>query len=1842
MSLIKKILIPSLLGVLAIITTASAADFSSFTDYWQSNHSPDRTEIEYIDPDDAGDGMAGLEYTSFNNFYNNYYLDQVKNAPYDYRGREGREVKLLNGYNCKDEACPAFRGRKLFNTPAIDADCPEDGDCTFEQTEDGDTILFEVYYHNNADDPYDGGIYQGSIAQNAKIGVNLNENSDFWDINPDDPYALMRPRSFITADNNYYYTDPRNPGSSERLTYPDGIWAGDPIRTVSDDMQLLVDKEANPDFELLSLEIDPTEMWLVLSDDANATGMETITYTTPDSKKIELIKGNAMIPGAEDITWPSTTITYTTDTGPVSVVVTPHMSLDSKTAWVHFDKVPGCFRYAGFLYIKANVTKEIPPQDLTNKCKQLTFQDPSTGMEPVSTCDIVPNKTEFTLRLTMEDAEQLPPSQYSYVTIQTQTDAYGRLGIEQGDGSVQEINPINPVPVYEFPKKYVIPVRSYQQEATDGMFYINGIYEGLGALDAYFSDANGEEILRIDFDSEGDLLNIEYGSNKACKGYTPTCDDTCSKLITNAPSVYPVGSLSEMQAQAQNYYNNGPWESVVYYGIAKGHGSFFSNPEDLFVAYPDAYLNYNLRSVQDHSLNIPLEPSFFTNILYDTLFLLEEAFGGAQGGNEQASLMFANAMLALNPFDPGTIGEALEPLDPFSPDLPAGIQYFIDPAVYDIYSANHWEPVWLYAEQEGAEVIAVEGYNTDYAACQARFDITAPRQCSEIDFSTQAIGGEDTPTDNPTCLDTGERLLVELDDITLDDGYQVDIYNDDYIIEWSTTPAEEGLFWDLATGESGNPFQSSSYQIVYSGNAEVHAELISVGGVPEESTVCKWEKDVPLCEYGCADLDIQFQDGTDTMFVGEDKYFDITVTGTDGNDYPTDIRWSSLVGGNLRFNGAYSPIDLTQYPHIYESTYPDSNIGRAQEPTRAGTILAEAVLASKVCRDTLNVTWPDNVCENLTYTATNKDGGVYTNPAGLHFEEETIQQVVADNEPLLALDGEITYSEDYAAPVITYSSDYGCFREGMQPLGAGGLPVPWWIPSGECLPELTASQDTRVFFYPDADLLASPTGSEFYEDVIVMTAYGSDPDAEPDCTKTISFHITRDLQTCESIALRSDPSPFTAADPTHIHVIENQSALGEYTGDFYFRTDRGQITNLATNNTAPGLHLDFATSIDPNNEVYLIGGEPAPGQSTTLLVEAVDEGGEACVATLTYTEPIIPPEACISLDIISPPNGFTVDETTSEDVEIAVVGNPEEYTYHWETHNNQAAYWDKQGTTSGVGYQFNTVNLLTAGTCIEVYVEGYTEGTACWDQVCSRTKGGGEGEGETDPKLNKWVSLKNEDDFETTINIDMEAEAVEYKIKFEAGSKTKSVDIKDSAMTERKIYGTKGGYLEYTPPSLEITHVRSENPTKMLTESKYCEYVVDEESGDIDLESNEPCLGRYEDNYNGHNDVQSDWVAGKYIFITNLKKNDDIEITYSMFNHTAIDEEFCRELNPAIDGCGEEFVNKAESQEYKDEEGTKEDEHDTDSTKVIITCPYILTRTSGDTFFNSDLATGADVAYCAPQKNIVGPIIKPRPPREKTVTSTGQGDAVRPTVLSIPSHNICKFSNVPGYNSLPGYDNPLKNFSSTICEMEAEVAEEWTKAYVVNSITSNVEKITFWNKNQTQPTLSSSPAETSNRIYKWEDSDLTIEGSNGDPFVVDQFAQTYIITGSGDLHITSDIVYDQANILQQILKPKTVPSAAFIVLDGDIIIDSDVKELWGTFIAVNGEIKADGKVSKTQLIIHGSLIGDVTDLFSNRQYVGNINKDEGSVTIKYIENILLNTPPGLSQLMDVTRLRVTN
>lgn len=353
-----------------------------------------------------------------------------------------------------------------------------------------------------------------------------------------------------------------------------------------------------------------------------------------------------------------------------------------------------------------------------------------------------------------------------------------------------------------------------------------------------------------------------------------------------------------------------------------------------------------------------------------------------------------------------------------------------------------------------------------------------------------------------------------------------------------------------------------------------------------------------------------------------------------------------------------------------------------------------------------------------------------------------------------------------------------------------------------------------------------------------------------------------------------------------------------------------------------------------------------------------------------------------------------------------------------------------------------------------------------------------------------------------------------------------------------------------------------------------------------------------------------------------------------------------------LDECIEDFVTRTCEADDDDRDNAPPDYDGDDSAEVIVVCPYVLTRSGGDVFFHDALDTGVDVSQCSEVKGGTGGGVTPTPNPDVEAPSTGQGGEDSPILLDLPSHDVCRFSNL-GEN-IEGYNDVLKNFSSTICELQAEVAETWTEQNINEAINANITRIARWggNINNLPSTINNYSAFTtigdqvSNGVFVRNEGDLTLSFDQQEIQATGSIpaAQTYIVIGH-DLIIEEDINYGPTNFAS----PSTIPSAAFIVIDGNIIIRNNVSNIDGVVMAVDLYGNGNGKVTNGNegvetdniLTINGNLIGDVSELFANRQAIGDPTKDEGSVTIKYDSRLLLNTPQGLNELVDVRQLEAT-
>lgn len=564
------------------------------------------------------------------------------------------------------------------------------------------------------------------------------------------------------------------------------------------------------------------------------------------------------------------------------------------------------------------------------------------------------------------------------------------------------------------------------------------------------------------------------------------------------------------------------------------------------------------------------------------------------------------------------------------------------------------------------------------------------------------------------------------------------------------------------------------------------------------------------------------------------------------------------------------------------------------------------------------------------------------------------------------------------------------------------------------------------------------------------------------------------------------------------------------------------------------------------------------------------------------------------------------------------------------------------------------------------------------------------------PTFQKFAYVENHiKNAATTININKNTTYVTYMLALKSGDNIKDASITDSKLIDGRIKSTNKTTVEYLVfADMKVELIKGNSKKTLFATSGYKDNESD--SGKFSEFSDKNFTEIQNDTHENNlcnSDKKKDKTEGlpcieasslteipsifknrgalKFKQLNNLSSSDKIIIKYQMTYPIGyrINDEKCKAL-AAAGGCGQQFDNKASFEATKKVGTTYKGDA---STKVIAICPYILSRQGGDVFFHDLVQTGVDVSQCYDVKSCDGPCIKPEPPEKQGTTKSGGGEGeAKEFLLQSPSHDVCSASNDPTKNqNLPGYSDVLKNFSSSICELEVDISKAWTKQNITDSINANVKRIARFennldNYNQAITSVDQlkDRSNAQSGVFIKTDGDLVIGSENISAYGIGTSkdgaipaAQTYIVRGH-DLYINSNIEYNSLGITG-FYQNKTIPSAAFIVIDGNIIIDSKVTQIDGIIMAVDtdnrdtdndqlnpegvdGQIRANVLTDINILNINGNLIGNVLDLFTNRQYAGDPLKDEGSVNIHYDERILLNPPPGINELINLQQVVVPN
>lgn len=375
-------------------------------------------------------------------------------------------------------------------------------------------------------------------------------------------------------------------------------------------------------------------------------------------------------------------------------------------------------------------------------------------------------------------------------------------------------------------------------------------------------------------------------------------------------------------------------------------------------------------------------------------------------------------------------------------------------------------------------------------------------------------------------------------------------------------------------------------------------------------------------------------------------------------------------------------------------------------------------------------------------------------------------------------------------------------------------------------------------------------------------------------------------------------------------------------------------------------------------------------------------------------------------------------------------------------------------------------------------------------------------------------------------------------------------------------------------------------------------------------------------------------------------------IFYSGSVESALTDEVCREGVV----CQEKYLNNAETDDsviHVEDEEYDVPEVTSNEIKAQIFCQYILTRAAGDIFLENDLSTGVDISICSKFRSSTGIIITPGDEEAPPLVSTGPGE----TTIKAIGHEVCTAGQAGTVsNELAElYGSQVSGLSSQICEVQLRTGSPWKQEIITNSIDENKTRASRWGEDASLPaTLDTvinalglgTSLYADQDVYHYKGRDVTSGNIH-----MDEVGAKTIIVEDGDLYITDDIMYT-GTCYDTPCTVRDVGSLAFIVLNGSIYVDANVENISGVFFVQEGDRDGSGRLfsgtgpgnanerSDVQLKVFGSVYGDIDPLFENRFFSGDPTSDLGGIVVRFDQRVILNTPPGLRDILNLSQTEV--
>jgi len=312
---------------------------------------------------------------------------------------------------------------------------------------------------------------------------------------------------------------------------------------------------------------------------------------------------------------------------------------------------------------------------------------------------------------------------------------------------------------------------------------------------------------------------------------------------------------------------------------------------------------------------------------------------------------------------------------------------------------------------------------------------------------------------------------------------------------------------------------------------------------------------------------------------------------------------------------------------------------------------------------------------------------------------------------------------------------------------------------------------------------------------------------------------------------------------------------------------------------------------------------------------------------------------------------------------------------------------------------------------------------------------------------------------------------------------------------------------------------------------------------------------------------------------------------------------------PGPDGCKtERFNDRATVQSYPGQI------QETTSTLISL-CSYLITRNAGDIYLETGLESGMD-ASCIDPADIV-------PYRNSDALIFRDGMETDGWVSNLSSY-VYEIVDSVGRLISDGGNRTADSVSQS----------------VRNASTNQGDKISFSDWTALESSLTNRNNPTSGVLYfDGSQAESISLGSNEHPFIVPEGAWTLVVENA-DLILNGDIQYASAGYAKN-----NIPSIAFVVIGGDIQISRDAHHLVGVYYT-NQSFRSKGEIDRSPvndpLEIQGSVYGYLQPLLDAAKYVGSPSEDGGGIVIRYDNRILINTPPGLSDYVDIQTQQAVN